>query len=116
MVPVRRWESTKRFDQSNKEFKRLSPIHQRNFIQKLLLDEISDDTELGIVSKEQPTCYDLGILLDHYDISVNDIHDREIIYPKILEEKGWKIYRLCELNWNNNPQREIRQIIRKLQK
>lgn len=70
--------------------------------------------DIGVVSKDNPDKYELGILLDHYTDYYSNIHDREVIYPKILEHKGWKIYRLCELNWNNSPQRELRQIIRKL--
>lgn len=74
--------------------------------------------DIGVVSKEDPGKYALAILLDHNKDARSDssIHDREIIYPQILERKGWNIYRLCELNWNNSSQREIRQILRKLAK
>lgn len=72
--------------------------------------------DLAIVSKEDPGCYQLGILLDHVKDAPGDIHDREIMYPRILERKGWKIYRLNAINWNNSPEREIRQIIRRVRK
>lgn len=68
--------------------------------------------DIGIVSPDDPCHYALGILVDHYRNSGSSIHDREIIYPKCLERKGWKIYRLRELNWINNWRSEIRQIIR----
>lgn len=68
--------------------------------------------DLAIVSKSNPNKYDLGILVDHYRDTRSSIHDREVTYPKILESKGWKVYRLRELNWNHDPHREVRQIIK----
>ena len=68
--------------------------------------------DIGIVSKEDPDHYALGILVDHYKNNGSSIHDREVIYPKGLEKKGWKIYRLREYNWMNSPRNEIRQIVK----
>lgn len=68
--------------------------------------------DLGIVSKKDPNKYELGIVVDHYDDKTSSIHDREILYPKTLESKGWKIYRLRLFNWNSNPKDEISQIKR----
>ena len=66
--------------------------------------------DLGIVSADDPNKYAMGILVDHFYDEKSSIHDREVIYPGILENKGWKIYRLCGLNWINDSRREISQI------
>ena len=66
--------------------------------------------DLGIVDRENPGSYALGILIDHFNDAKSSIHDREVIYPGILASKGWKTYRLCGLNWMNDPRREIMQI------
>lgn len=68
--------------------------------------------DLGVVSRRNPEMYSLGILLDHAecDNDVNAVFDREILYPRMLEQKGWKIYRLHGLNWYNDPQGEIRRM------
>ncbi len=68
--------------------------------------------DLGIVSEADPNKYSLGILLDHFNDKDSSIHDREVIYPSILESKGWRIYRLSGLNWFNDPNGEINQIKR----
>lgn len=71
--------------------------------------------DIGVVSKGNPDKYCLGILLDHFRDPRSTIHDREATYPKILESKGWKIYKLRELNWNQNPSGEIRRIIKAME-
>ena len=71
--------------------------------------------DLGIVSKENPNKYALRILIDHFNDSKSSIHDREVIYPGILGSKGWRTYRLCGLNWINDPRREISQIKRAME-
>lgn len=67
--------------------------------------------DIAVVFKEDPGKYCLGILLDHFRDSRSSVHDREVIYPKILEAKGWKIYKLRELNWTQNPSGELRRIM-----
>lgn len=70
--------------------------------------------DIGVVSKEHPKQYAVGILLDHFRDG-RDIHDREVVYPESLARKGWKIYQLRELNWYNDPRREIRQIVKMME-
>ena len=67
------------------------------------------------IRKENPNKYALGILIDHFNDSKSSIHDREVIYPGILGSKGWRTYRLCGLNWINDPRREISQIKRAME-
>lgn len=71
--------------------------------------------DLGIVSSDDSNKYAMGILVDHFNDVKSSIHDREVIYPGILGSKGWKVYRLCGLNWINDPRREIGQIKRALE-
>lgn len=71
--------------------------------------------DLGIVSKTSPEQYELGILLDHVRDSQDKILDVEVMYPRILVQKGWKTYRLSKLNWWRDPKGEIDNIIQKLE-
>ena len=67
--------------------------------------------DIGIVSKTNPDVYQLGILLDDFSHSKYLIKDREIIGPDLLKKKGWNLYRLHSLNWYENPEYEVNQIL-----
>ncbi len=67
--------------------------------------------DIGIVSEQDGT-YKLGILLDHFDNEAHSVRDDEVIIPEILENKGWKLYRLHALNWYANSKYEIERIER----
>lgn len=71
--------------------------------------------DIGIVSKEDPSRYCMGILLDHFKDGKGTIHDKEVNHPENLKRKGWKIYRLRELSWIQYPNREIRQILKAME-
>ena len=62
--------------------------------------------DIGIVSNNRDK-YSLGIIVDDFKEFKNNIGDREIIYPDVLKNKGWNIYRLYSVNWHTNSQREI---------
>lgn len=70
--------------------------------------------DIGIVSKTNPDVYQLGILLDDFSHSKYLIKDREIIGPDLLKKKGWNLYRLHSLNWYENPEYEVNQILQLL--
>lgn len=71
--------------------------------------------DLGIVSKDDPERYALGILVDHFTDTGSSIHDREVTYPRSLASKGWRVYRLQALNWCTDPRRELRQILNEME-
>ncbi len=82
--------------------------------------------DIAIVDRNNPQKYAIGILTDSfcdgnciYDTDGfcdgNCIYDREVAFPRALTYKGWKIYRLCNMNWYKNPQREISQIIENIE-
>ena len=64
-----------------------------------------------MISKKDSHQYCMGILIDHFGDGRCSIHDREVNDPQILESKGWKIYQLRKLNWIQNSNREIKQIL-----
>lgn len=67
--------------------------------------------DIGVISKKDSHHYCMGILIDHFGDGRCSIHDREVNDPQILESKGWKIYQLRKLNWIQNSNREIKQIL-----
>ena len=65
--------------------------------------------DIGVVDTDGHT-YKLGIILDHFENTAHSIRDEEIIIPAILENKGWKLYRLHALNWYENSKYELEKI------
>ena len=65
--------------------------------------------DIGVVDADGHT-YKLGIILDHFENTEHGVREEEIIIPAILENKGWKLYRLHALNWYENSKYELEKI------
>jgi len=60
--------------------------------------------DIGIVDKENPFMYKLGIISDGENYKrAKMVRDREIIQPSVLKMLGWKILRIWTLDWLENP-------------
>lgn len=75
----------------------------------------SGRVDIGVVSRENPEQYEMGILIDHPCTEYYTAMDQEVICPEALRSKGWeKIYHLRAKNWYSNPRAEIDTIVQKL--
>lgn len=70
--------------------------------------------DIAVVSKEDPETYQLGIILDNFNKVRYNVKDKEVICPKILETKGWNIYRLHSIDWYQDSEYEINRILNML--
>ena len=42
--------------------------------------------------------------------------DNDILRQSVLEDQGWKIYRIWSTDWFNNPQKELNRLDRHIKK
>ncbi len=99
--------------------------HLSEFIRKRLIDEgfkvkcnigtSGYKLDLGIIHPDKPHEYILGIILDgHYYYNAHTANDREMVMPSVLQALGWNIHRIWTMDWFENSDRIIKEIIEKV--
>jgi len=69
--------------------------------------------DIGIVNPEKPSEYILGILTDGKTYrAAKTAKDREVVQIDVLKMLGWNIYKLWSIDWWDNPQKVIKDIVR----
>ncbi len=67
--------------------------------------------DLGIKHKSYPDGYILGVECDGRAYhSSRSARDRDILRQNVLEDLGWKIYRIWSTDWFKDPQKELRKL------
>jgi len=72
--------------------------------------------DIAVSKPEQPDHYVLGILCDgrnYYETKTT--RDREIVQPTVLNMLNWRILRVYSIDWYNNRQRALSQMIEALE-
>jgi len=73
--------------------------------------------DLAVVDSRQPGRYLLGIECDGATYhSARSARDRDRLRQKVLEDKGWTIYRIWSTDWFRNPQKELDRLIASIEK
>ncbi|TXK24749.1 DUF3320 domain-containing protein, partial [Pontibacter qinzhouensis] len=68
--------------------------------------------DIGVVNPANPAEYLLGILGDGYSYySAKTSRDREIVQADVLRLLGWKIHKIWSLDWWENPDRTLTDIL-----
>lgn len=68
--------------------------------------------DLGVVNPQNPARYLLGILCDGRTYqSANTSRDRNILQPGMLQNLGWKIYRVWTIDWMMNQNHVIENVL-----
>ncbi len=68
--------------------------------------------DIGVVDKENPDKYMLGILLDGIPYgNSKTARDRDISQISVLQGLGWKLHRVWTMDWWDNPDMEIKKIL-----
>lgn len=68
--------------------------------------------DLAVIDENNPDNYRLGILLDGRDYhALPTVRDREITVPSVLRALGWRLYRLWSIDYLENPESEIENIM-----
>ena len=71
--------------------------------------------DIAVSSAKQPEKYILGILCDgktYYETKTT--RDREIVQPNIMKMLGWRVMRVYSIDWYENRERSIQQILDEL--
>ncbi|MGL5274372.1 DUF4011 domain-containing protein [Myroides sp.] len=61
--------------------------------------------DIGVVDKNNPNEYVLGILVDGFNyFNAKTTNDRELLIPGVLKGLGWNIYRIWTIDWFKNKE------------
>lgn len=72
--------------------------------------------DIGIVDKQNPSKYILGILCDGENYKrTKTTRDREIVQNTVLNLLGWNIHRIWTMDWWENPDNVIQDILSVIQ-
>lgn len=107
-----------------------SPREHRNVQKEAVIDDIAQrlrdlghyvhthvgrssfKVDIAIVDPDNPDQYKLGIIVDGRDYyKLPTVRDREITVPNTLANLGWKIKRIWVLDWLENPDLVIQNIL-----
>ena len=70
------------------------------------------NVDIGVVSKDEPGKYCLGILIDGAGLESNDnAASREISQPGVLRGLGWNIVRVWSIEWWEDPEAVMAEIV-----
>lgn len=73
--------------------------------------------DLGIKHKKYPDGFILGVECDGRAYhSSRSQRDNDILRQSVLEDMGWKIYRIWSTDWFENPQRELNKLDKYIKK
>ncbi len=71
--------------------------------------------DIGIVHRDKPQQYILGIVVDgYYYYNAHTTNDREMVMPSVLKSLGWNIHRIWTMDWYENSDKIIETIIEKV--
>ncbi len=72
--------------------------------------------DLAVVDTDKPGRYLLGIECDGASYhSARSARDRDRLRQNVLEGLGWRIHRIWSTDWFNNPESELRKVVRAIQ-
>ena len=87
-------------------------LRDRGFIVKTQVGCSGYKIDLAIQDKNNPGCFILGIECDgaSYHSSAT-ARDRDRLRQEVLENLGWKIYRIWSTDWFKNPQKQLDKLV-----
>lgn len=68
--------------------------------------------DIAVVDEHNPDNYSLGIILDgrdYYNLPI--VRDREITVPSVLRSLGWRLHRVWTIDWFDNPDAVLSDIL-----
>lgn len=91
-------------------------IEKQGFIANIRVGRSNFKVDIAVSRKDSPEEYILGILLDGEGYrDTQTTRDREIVQPTVLKMLNWKVKRVWSVDWYNNPQSVIDDILEELQ-
>ncbi len=67
--------------------------------------------DVAVKHPHRPGGYILGIVSDGPVYwKAPSVRDRDVLYPQLLERRGWRIYRVWSVDWSRNPEAVVDRI------
>jgi superfamily I DNA and/or RNA helicase len=91
-------------------------LQHRGLLVKCNIGTSGFKVDIGIINPNKPEQYVLGLIIDgHYYFNAQTANDREMVMPSVLKALGWNIYRVWSLDWYENSEKIINDIVDKFQ-
>ena len=90
-------------------------LHREGFLTEPFVGRSDFKVDIAVSTREHPDQYILGILCDgktYYETKTT--RDREIVQPGVLKMLGWRVMRVFSLDWYENKDRALEQILQEL--
>ncbi|MBR3699130.1 MAG: DUF4011 domain-containing protein [Bacteroidales bacterium] len=90
-------------------------LHREGFLTESFVGRSDFKVDIAVSTREHPDQYILGILCDgktYYETKTT--RDREIVQPGVLKMLGWRVMRVFSLDWYENKERALEQILQEL--
>lgn len=69
--------------------------------------------DVAVLSQDDQHVYNFGILVDGHSYADASLDDRELVRPQMLSRLGWTIHRVWAVDWINQPQRVMNELVKK---
>ena len=92
-------------------------LEKRDYQVKKHIGSSEFKVDIGVVNPLNPARYLLGILCDGETYqSANTSRDRNILQPGMLQNLGWKIYRVWTIDWMANQNSVMEKVMEEIRK
>ena len=107
-------ESKEKYDNADEIINSLEKeLNKQGYKTKINLGISEFNISLAIIDPNDPSKYICGILIDNSDFEkIETARDRYRLIPGVLENRGWKIYRLWSLDWFENKEKVLKNIFK----
>ena len=90
-------------------------LQEKGYLTESFVGRSKFKVDIAVSTKEHPENYILGILCDgrsYYETKTT--RDREIVQPNVLQMLKWKVMRVYSIDWYENRERALLQILDEL--
>ena len=90
-------------------------LAQKGYVTESFVGRSNFKVDIAVSTREHPEKYILGILCDgksYYETKTT--RDREIVQPTVLRMLHWRIMRVYSIDWYENRERALKQILEEL--
>ena len=92
-------------------------LRRKGYEVKMSIGSSALRIDLAIIDPLHADSYALGIICDGASyIQLKTTRDREIVQPKVLQMLGWNLMHVWTVDWLQNPESVIKQIIQKMER
>ena len=90
-------------------------LEHKGYVTESFVGRSNFKVDIAVSTREHPEKYVLGILCDgknYYETKTT--RDREIVQPSVLRMLNWRIMRVYSIDWYENRERALEQILQEL--